>query len=210
MSLPETQLPLVIRLRDPADQTAWAGFVAAYSPFLTAFFQARGLQLADAHDLTQQVLLSVARSVGDWSPDGRPESFRRWLLTIARNVALKFLQRDLRRPRSDGGTGFQHWLQDQPADGTSASEQATVALQQFRQAVFRFGLQQIRPEFRDATWAAFWRTAIGQEPVAVVADSLGLTAGAIYMARSRVMARLRDFARQFDPDEFSPWEDAEP
>lgn len=200
MSLPETQLQLVLRLADASDQAAWQEFQESYAPFLEAFFRRRDCQSADAQDLTQQVLLAVARKVGDWSPDGRPESFRRWLLTIARRVAIKFWLRQEGQPDAPGGTDFLDWLQQLPEKWTSDEQTALV---EFRALAFQWALEEVRQEVRPATWTVFERTSLRREEIAAVARDLGLSLGAAYMARSRVMSRLRALVRKYEPDDLA-------
>src|SRR6476661_8062047 len=106
MAPPETRWSLVVRLQDERDEAAWYEFIAEYEPFLLTYLQRHGLQDADAHDVTQQVLASICQSVGNWKPDGRPGAFRRWMSTIARNAAIRFLQQKHRQPDSGGGTQF--------------------------------------------------------------------------------------------------------
>jgi len=191
MQVPETRLNLVVRLRDPADGEAWTQFLAEYEPFLLNLFRRRGLQEADVRDVAQQVLMSVAGRVSEWQPDGLPASFRRWLTTIARNAAVKFLARKTRRPQVDLGA-----VGRVPAAGDQASAEL-----EYRQQALAWALEQIRDEFRPSSWAAFRETAVQARPVEDVCAELGLSAGAVYMARSRVMARLREKSKEFDPDD---------
>lgn len=197
MSLPETQPALVARLQQPGDQAAWGEFLELYEPFLRAFFRNRGLQNADADDLTQQVLMSLARHVGDWKPDGREASFRRWLVTITRHAVIKFLLRSDRAPQAIGGTDFLDWI-NQSIPTSSDDEQR--AANDYRQEVFQWALRQIQEEFQPSTWKAFWQTSIENEPIEHFARSSGMSPGAIYMARSRVMARLRTKVGEFAED----------
>ena len=66
--------------RTAGDEDAWAEFAAIYEPLLLRFLGGWGLQDCDARDVCQQVLQSVVRDIEQWSPDGREQSFRRWLL----------------------------------------------------------------------------------------------------------------------------------
>ena len=85
---PETRSSLMLRLREPQDQQAWAEFVSIYEPLVLRVLRHRGLQEADARDVTQQVVLGVTQAVQRWQPDGQQASFRRWLFSIARRLAL--------------------------------------------------------------------------------------------------------------------------
>ncbi len=184
---PETRWNLVVRLQDERDEAAWHEFIAEYEPFLLTYLQRRGLQDADAQDVAQQVLTSICQSVVNWKPDGRPGAFRRWMATIARHAAIKFLQRKSRQPDSGGGTQFLARMND-----VAAVENDSHARQEYQQAVFAWAVSRVRDEFRESTWKAFWETTVLHRPIEVVANELGLSTGAVYMARSRVMVRLKE------------------
>ena len=196
---PETRPSLMLRLREPADQQAWAEFVSIYEPLVLRLMRQRGLQEADARDVTQQVVLAVTQAVERWQPDGREASFRRWLFAIARPLALKFVQRG-RSPigtarRGAGGTDMLKLL-----DNLSEPEHRTSEAfdDEYRTEVFHFAAERVRAEFRETTWQAFWKTCVLHEPVSDVAAQLGTTAGNVYVARSRVIARLREVVEEFD------------
>ena len=64
--------------------------------------------------------------------------------------------------------------------------------EEHRRSLFNWASEQIRGEFHAHTWAAFWQTAIeGQKP-AEVADALGMNVGSVYVAKNRVLSRLRN------------------
>lgn len=189
---PETRPSLMLRLCDPEDQQAWVQFVSIYEPLILRLMRQRGLQEADARDVTQQVVLAVNQAVERWQPDGREASFRRWLFGIARNLALRFVQRSatVRGPgrRGAGGTDMLELLTNLP----EPDHRTTVEFDhEYRTEIFHWAAECIRGEFRESTWDAFWRTCVLNESIAAVADSLGTTTGNVYVARTRVIARLR-------------------
>jgi RNA polymerase sigma-70 factor (ECF subfamily) len=184
---PATRDSLIVRLRDPADAVAWREFVALYEPLVYNLAFRRGLQDADARDLCQEVFLAVGRAVHRWDPDPARGSFRGWLSRIARNLLVNFLTRQ-HQPRGSGATSVQELLEAQP----SADPSATALFEtEYRRRVFRWAADEIQGEFTPATWQAFWRTAVEGRPPREVASELGLTVGAVYIARSRVLACLR-------------------
>lgn len=99
---PATRHSLIIKLRNPADATAWTEFLAIYEPLVYRLARLKGLQHADANDLCQEVFQAVARSIHGWEP-GRG-SFRGWLSRIARNLLINFLTRRQDQPRGSGST----------------------------------------------------------------------------------------------------------
>ncbi|MCX7418493.1 MAG: sigma-70 family RNA polymerase sigma factor [Planctomycetia bacterium] len=184
---PETSHSLIARVKDLADGAAWTEFLGIYQPVVLRMARRRGLQDADAQDLMQQVCLSISKSIGGWIPGDLQPPFRAWLTTIARNAITKALTR---RPRdaATGSTSMVELLEAQP------DPQATTAeiLAEARKELIRWATEQIRSEFSEATWNVFWRTAIEGVPIAEVAKSTGRSAGAVYVARYRVIARLKE------------------
>jgi RNA polymerase sigma-70 factor (ECF subfamily) len=194
---PTTRRSLVLRLRNPDDNVAWAEFVEVYEPLVYRLARNKGLQDSDAQDLCQEVFRAVAGAIPRWDPDPAKGRFRAWLFRIARNLVLKSLAAQRRQPAGSGSTSVQELLEAQPAaDPQAASEFAA----EFRRRAFRWAAEQVQTEFTATTWQAFWRTGVENQPVAVVARDLGLTPGAVYIARSRVLARLRDRVEQLTED----------
>ena len=185
---PATRYSLILRLRDPSDVATWNEFVTLYEPLILRLAARKGLQDADAQDLCQEVFAAVARAIERWDPDPARGSFRGWLSRIARNLLVNFLTRHTREPRGSGATSVQELLEAQP----SADPSSTAVFEaEYRRRVFRWAAEQVRGEFTPSTWEAFWRTAVeGRRPGEVAAD-LKLSTGAVYIARSRVLARLR-------------------
>lgn len=93
---PETSQNLIARVKDSADAASWAEFLGIYQPVLIRMARRRGLQDADAHDVTQQVFLSISRSIENWTAGNDQPPFRAWLTTVAKNAITKALTR---RPR---------------------------------------------------------------------------------------------------------------
>lgn len=186
---PKTRMSLLVRLRDTADGRAWEEFVGIYEPAVYAFARKKGLQDADARDLCQEVMRSVARAIDRWDPDPCKGPFRAWLFRIARNGLIDLVASQQRHPRGTGESAMQSLLEAQPAG--AAADSALFSLSYKRQ-LFHWAAEAIRPEFSPSTWNAFWRTAVDFDPVQAVARELGISPGAVYIARSRVIARLRE------------------
>jgi RNA polymerase sigma factor (sigma-70 family) len=185
---PITRPSLLLRLRDPADDRAWVEFADLYGPLIRCVARHRGLQDADAADLQQEVLLAVARAIGRYDLDRARGSFRGWLFRIARNLLLNLLAARRRHWAAGGGGDAIALLEALP---DPAADDSTVFEAEYRRRTFEWAAEQVRGEFRPATWQAFWRTAVDGEAPAAVATDLGLSVGAVYVARTRVLARIR-------------------
>jgi RNA polymerase sigma-70 factor (ECF subfamily) len=192
---PETRASLIRRLHDPRDAQAWREFVAIYEPLILRLVRRRGLQDADAREVAQEVLAAVAAAVGRWQPDPARGTFRGWLFTIARNLTVNFLVQRGRRPLATGRSDVQQWLELLPAAG--AAEVALVD-EEYRRSVFRWAADRVRGNVRPATWQAFWQTCVEGRSPADVAERLGVSVGNVYVARSRVIARLRRAVEEFE------------
>jgi RNA polymerase sigma-70 factor (ECF subfamily) len=187
---PSTRATLLVRIRDPRDGPAWQQFRATYAPLLHGFGRRHGLQEADADDLTQDVLRRVAAAIKGLEYDPARGSFRGWLFTVARNELRKFLAAQRRRSRGSGGAAVQQVLEEQPAP----EEQSTWD-EEFHRRLFQAAAEQVRGDFREATWQAFWETAVEGKAAREVAERLGLTVAAVHLAKGRVMARLKEQIR---------------
>jgi RNA polymerase sigma-70 factor (ECF subfamily) len=192
---PGTRLSLLVRLRDAADERAWAEFVSIYEPAVYGFARKKGLQDADARDLCQEVMGSVARAIDRWDPDPCKGPFRAWLFRIARNLLINRAASERRHTRGSGESDIHDLLEQQPADETADSALFDV---QYKRQLFQWAATMVRSEFTDATWHAFWKTAVDDRGIRDVADELGLTTGAVYIARSRVIAKLRERINQVE------------
>lgn len=195
MTAPETRPSLLLRLRDAGDQQAWSEFLEIYQPLIQRLIRQRGLQEADACEVTQEVFIAVSGAIGRWETNASRGSFRGWLATIARNLVVNFLIRQTRHPRGTGDSDFARWLDDVPA--ADCGESQLFDLERRRQ-VFLWATGEIESEFRPDTWRAFWETSVTGRAVSEVASDLKMSAGAVYVARSRVMKRLREKVEEAD------------
>ena len=189
---PTTRASLILRLRHPEDAAAWQEFVDIYQPLIFRLARARGLQEADAFDTTQEVLARIAAVINRWDPDPERGSFRGWISRITRNLVIEFLRSKNRFPKTSDNSSIRQLLTQQP--GRSA-ESDLFDLEHERQ-VFAWASERAQHHFKPQTWQAFWLTAVENRPVDEVARTLQISSGAVYIDRSRVMARLRKTVQQ--------------
>jgi RNA polymerase sigma factor (sigma-70 family) len=186
---PLTRATLLVRLKDPRDTGAWGEFVELYGPVVYGFARKRGLQDSDAADMVQEVLRSVARNADKMEYDPKKGTFRGWLYTVTRNKIYNFLSSQKRRPRAAGDVTSQERL-EAFADPTNESE-ADWELE-YQRRLSHKAMERVKHEFQPATWQAFWGTAVEGRQALEVGQMLKMTPGAVYVAKSRVLARLRD------------------
>jgi RNA polymerase sigma factor (sigma-70 family) len=189
---PPTRPSLLARIRNPRDGVAWAEFVDVYGPLVYDYGRRRGLQDADAADLTQDVLRAVAAAAGRFAYDPARGAFRSWLFTVTRRKLLDSARR--RRPgdRGTGDTEVHKRLEEEEDVRSVGGDEWDEWDQAFRQRLLDWAAGQIRGEFRPATWRAFWLCAVEGCAPGEASASLGMSVGAVYAAKCRVLARLRE------------------
>jgi RNA polymerase sigma-70 factor (ECF subfamily) len=194
---PMTRQSLVLRLRNLDDQAAWAEFVGIYEPLVFQLAQGKGLQDADARDLCQEVFRAVAGAIDRWDPDPAKGRFRGWLFRIARNLLVNYFADQRRHPRGTGSSSVYEMLEACTARDPQAEAEFAA---EFQRQAFLWAAGQVKHEFADATWQAFWKTGVENRAIDEVARELGVSTGAVYIARSRVLARLRERVQQLTHD----------
>ncbi|MEZ6061576.1 MAG: sigma-70 family RNA polymerase sigma factor [Planctomycetaceae bacterium] len=197
-SPPETRASLILRLPDVADVAAWDEFVSIYGPVVFRIARRLGLQAADADDLVQEVFTAVARSVSDWLDRTDRGTFRAWLSRIAKNVAVNFLTRRATRSLGADGEHAKRLLDGIAANNGPLSDDFDL---EYRREVFRRAAEQVRSVVSETTWEAFRMTHIDGISVANAAEQLGMSVGNVYIARSRVMARLKELVSRFETED---------
>jgi RNA polymerase sigma factor (sigma-70 family) len=191
---PDTRASLLVRLQDPQDERAWSEFLEIYTPLVYQLARRRGFQDADAQDLSQEVFRAVAGAIDGWDPDPAKGSFRAWLFRIARNLMINSMAKQRRHERGSGDSDIKRLLEEHP----EPSVDSTLFDEEYKRRLFGWASEQIRVEFREGSWLAFWKTSVEGEEPRHVAETLGITVGAVYIARCRVMARLRQKIEQVE------------
>lgn len=191
MRIPDTRQSLIARLHDASDAAAWVEFCAIYEPTTYRIARKFGLQDADAREVTQEVLLLVSRKVArfDAGCDGR---FRGWLARIARNSAIDLLRR--KKLVGVGGSDFVKQLAEFPIPAGAEAEQFDI---EARRQQFLWAADQVRQVVAPNTWQAFWLSAVDGVAGEIVAKRLGMSVGAVYVARCRTLARVKSLLEPY-------------
>jgi RNA polymerase sigma factor (sigma-70 family) len=194
---PSTSLSLLKKLKvQPTDEHAWREFIERYGAKILGWCRSWGLQDADAADVTQTVLLRLARNIQRY--DEHRGSFRAWLKTVSHHAWY-----DLIKTRGHqvikGGEAMERRLNSEHArdDLTRQLESA------WDEELLELASDRVRLRVHPNTWKAFELVAMESVPGQEAADRLGLRISSVYRARSVVLKMLREEAQSLEQSEFA-------
>ncbi|MEQ8789297.1 MAG: sigma-70 family RNA polymerase sigma factor [Pirellulaceae bacterium] len=180
-----------IRLQD---RQAWERLVDVYSPLVYWWCKRRGLKPADAADIGQEVFLAVARFVDGFQRETPQDTFRGWLRRITDNKINDRFRRTSGEAIAVGGSDARTEIEQIPFDAppeVAQAEEVGILASQI--------IELVRGEFSEQDWQAFSQNVLENQAAAEVAQQLGITRNQVYLAKSRILRRLRDeFGDAFD------------
>lgn len=178
----------------PSQQQEWQQFYAAHSAAIFRQAKRKGFQDADANDVTQDVMVSLVRKRGHYDPDkGTVEN---WVFIVAKNAIVNHAKRRQIQgygvgPSGESGKQLSE-LQNDPLLKIAAPEIEQNWDQEYEQNRFLQAAERVQHEFNKRTWKAFWLTAVEGLTARAAGKKLKMSSGAVYVAKSRVVARLRE------------------
>jgi RNA polymerase sigma-70 factor (ECF subfamily) len=178
-----------VRANDPA---AWDRLVELYAPLVLHWCRRAALRDDRAADVFQDVFGAAAANIHRFRKRGPDDSFRAWLRTITRRKIIDHISRAHREPDAVGGTAASMRLAQipiEPVEPIGAIED-DVDRTAFS-GVLQRAMERVRPEVHEQTWSAFWNVVVEGRAATDVAGELGMSAGAVRVAKSRVLQRLR-------------------
>jgi RNA polymerase sigma-70 factor (ECF subfamily) len=182
----------LLRQDSSNSEEAWRQLVTLYGPVVRFWIRGAGLGGSDLADVFQEVFVAVIRNIGSFERQTGKAKFRAWLKVVVLSKANDHFRRQGKQPVAYGGSTAARRLGELAANAEESEiEDASLAHSEYSFLAQRT-LQIVRKEFRDNTWAAFYRTAIDGATSQEVAAELGISAVAVRKAKSRVMQRLRE------------------
>lgn len=185
-----THPSLLLRLKNGDDNAAWAEFVQVYGPMVFGYCRLRKLQESDAADVSQEVLVRLAKSMGDFEYKPELGRFRDWLGKVIHRELLRFWSKRNQRSRvQNGETTYEE-----------AIDTGAIWIEHFHSEILRKSLANIEREFAPETWNAFKQSWLENSPVGDVASQLNIEIENVYVAKSRVLKRLRSEVARLSDD----------
>jgi RNA polymerase sigma-70 factor, ECF subfamily len=172
------------------DAAAWDRLISLYAPLAYRWCRRLDLPEQDIADVLQEVFQSVATHITAFRKEREGDTFRGWLRTITRHKVLDHFRKLGKEPGGTGGTDAQIRFAALPA--AESSDEDDSSERRAERSVVGHALELIRNEFEERTWRAFWLTAVEDRVASDVAIELGISPGAVRVAKSRVLSRLRE------------------
>ena len=190
-----TRETLILRLRDPEDDASWSEFAEIYTPLLYGYCKKRGIQQADAADIAQDVMRSVALAMRRFEYDPEKGKFKAWLFTAVRHAIGRHFKNLKRRPLTPADSQFIELMESTPEKSETVDWE-----RDYQRELLKWALAKVRPEFAERIWNAFEQTAVHGREAGEVADQIGMTKNAVAIAKFRVTKRLREKAESVDAE----------
>ena len=173
-----TRETLLLKIRNHADNDAWAEFVALYTPLIYRFCASRGVSETDIPDIAQETLQRVMSGIKSFDYEPEKGKFRSWLFRVTYSRLSRHFEKANKQPKGTGRTTIHRMLEEIPSEEVEADWDL-----EYRRQMFDWAAAKVEPEVEEKTWQAFWDTAVEDRPGAAVAESLGMSVGAVYVAK---------------------------
>lgn len=179
-----TSLSLLQRVRRREDHVAWERFVVLYTPLLLRWSRRAGLTEQDAVDLVQEVFSILLVELPRFEYEAARGSFRGWLKTVTVNQCRKHHRK---RQLAEGRGGDDDVLPSLP--GGDAWEAFWDA--EYQTYLIRRALDVMKAQFEPRLWQCCWDLMVNEMTAAEIGQKLSMTESAVYVAKFRVIRRLR-------------------
>ena len=190
----------LIRRAAAEDDAAWRQLVETYGRRVYRWCRRAGLQPADASNVAQEVLRSVARKLGEFHHDREGDTFRGWIRTITQNKLRDHFRSQARHvDQPTGGTDAQQRLVNVAEPFTSdTGTSLSLALGGKMRPGLEEAMAQVRAEISQRDWQLFWRVVVDGQSAVDAGQEFGLSGNAVRLVKMRVLRRLRQLAGASD------------
>jgi RNA polymerase sigma-70 factor (ECF subfamily) len=186
----ETRQSLLLRAQT-GEEHAWQDLLDLYRPLILGWLNRQGVPAGDLEDLSQEVLLSVVKHLPGFQHSGQRGAFRSWLRTIVCRRTADYWRAQGADTQAQGGSGATAALQQLTDPDSELNRQWDEEHDRY---VVHCLLDRVEEEFEPLTLQAFRRLALDGVSGTEAAQELGLSVAAVYVAKSRVLARMRQEA----------------
>ena len=190
MPSPSTLTPEHLTAIRNSDPEAWQKLVEEYYSFVYKICRRKNIGPDDSADICQEVFRSIFKSLPNFQKTERNHSFRGWITTITQRRISDFFSNLGDAPLGIGGSDAQSLFSEISAPGglsESSHSLGNILPRAYNPKI----LESVRCEFEHVTWEAFWLVVVEGKSVAEIAEKLQITPNSVYLAKSRILKRLR-------------------
>ena len=181
----------LLRKAQAFDEDAWQELVDHYGDRIYGWALRTRMPAHDAADITSEVFAAIVRKIRDFRRDREGDSFRKWVRTITKNKIRDYWRNRQRAAAVIGGSHWQQLLKSVALESADASHSESTSDHLRYDKNF---IEKVRAEFSRRDWAMFERLTIDDFSAAQVAEEFCTSLNVVYLAKSRIMKRLRDQA----------------
>jgi RNA polymerase sigma-70 factor, ECF subfamily len=187
ITMNDTRLSLLARVRDPGDGRSWSEFHAIYRPLIFGYLRSLGLKEHDADELTQEVFCRLLAILPTFELDRQKGRFRTYLWKLTYRTLVDGARRKTARDRAE-----EEWVRHfSEADESASRGLEELWTLQHRKRILEVILPRVRASVSSTAWACFEGRLVNRRPAAETAAKLGITANAVYVYASRVLQEVR-------------------
>jgi RNA polymerase sigma-70 factor (ECF subfamily) len=188
-----TRKSLLTRLKNWDDQEGWREFFDSYWRLIYSVALKSGFADAEAQDIVQETVVSVAKKMRHFRYDPEVGSFKAWLLLVTRSrIADRLRKRRLPiaqvQPSADANneTAFIERVPDQDVPALDALWEA-----EWKQNLLDQAIESVKKQITAKQFQIFDLYVLQETPLATITGALGVSAGQVYLTKHRVSRLLK-------------------
>lgn len=172
------------------DTQAWSRITDLYGPIVFQICQKKGLQESDAHDVTQEIFVSIYKSLDRFRKTDAQHSFLKWVNAITRNRIADFYRAKEKTPQAFGGSEGLKMVENRSSMKEDPDDE--FEMDSLRRQLASRALALLKRDFKPNTWQAFYMTMVEGRTTREAADELKMSDAGVRVARMRVRNRLKE------------------
>jgi RNA polymerase sigma-70 factor (ECF subfamily) len=185
-----TRYSLLSRMQDREDQDSWKDFFDTYWRLIYSFAIKSGLTDAEAQDVVQETVISVAKDIEKFKRDPSLGSFKGWLRNLTRWRIADQLRKRTRSVLAGNNLPTTSTSADEIAGPVNADLEA-IWEKDWQANLLEAAMERVKPRVREEHYQMFDLNVVRQWPAGKVAQTLGVNIGRVYLAKYRVMALIK-------------------
>ena len=203
-----TRRSLLSRLKGSNAEESWRQFFDTYWRLIYTTALNAGLTDAEAQDVVQETVLTVARKIKNFRYDPAVGSFKGWLLTIVRwRIGDQFRKRqqEIQPCHARRGTETSSTATVERVADPGTIDLNAIWEEEWHSTLFAAALARVKRQANARHYQMFDLHALKNWPVRKVAQALGVSAGQVRLAKHRITVLMRREVARLEKEEEKRW-----